>query len=75
MQQDKTPIPDVNDFDPNADPGANRGSDEKRDSDDGGSDEDVPLPPDAEDRESIEEPGPDPPAIEEPSVPPPPPIL
>lgn len=75
MQQDKTPMPDVDDFDSNVDPGANRGIGKKRDSDDGATDEDVPLPPDVKDRESIEEPDPEPAPVEEPFVPPPPPIL
>ena len=68
MQQDKTPMPDVDDFDPNVDPGANRGTGRKRDSnDDGLTDEDVPLPPDVEDRNAIEEPDPTPPAVEDPN--------
>ena len=75
MQQGITPMPDVDDFDPNVDPGANRGLGEKRDSDDSATDEDVPLPPDVEDRESIEEPEPEPSPIEEPFEPPPPPLL
>jgi len=75
MQQGITRMPDVDDFDPNADPGANRGLGEKRDPDDSSTDEDVPLPPDVEDRESIEEPEPEPSPIEEPFEPPPPPLL
>ena len=55
MQQDKTPMPDVDDFDPNSDPGAR---------------DDVPLPPDVEDREPVAEPDPKPPAIEDPRNPP-----
>lgn len=50
MQQDKTPMPDVDDLDQDYDPGANK---------------DVPLPPDVEDRSAIEEPGPPPPAVED----------
>lgn len=75
MQQDKTPTPDVDEFDPNVDPGANRGIGKKRDTEDGVTDEDLPLPPDVADRESIEEPEPEPPAIKEPYAPPPPSIL
>lgn len=71
MQQGITPVPDVDDFDPNADPGGNKGLDEKR----GPDDQDVPLPPDVEERESIEDPRPEPPSIEEPFEPPPKPIL
>lgn len=48
-------MPDVDDFDPNADPGAHN---------------DVPLPPDVEDREPVEEPEPTPPAVEDPRDPP-----
>lgn len=70
MQQGITPMPDVDEFDPNADPGASRGFGRKRDDPDGLTDEDVPLPPDVEDRESIEEPGPDPLPIEDPRNPP-----
>lgn len=70
MQQGITPMPDVDDFDPNVDPGANRGLDDKP-----GRDEDVPLPPDVEDREPVEEPDPTPSPVEEPFVPPPPPLL
>jgi hypothetical protein len=70
MQQDKTPMPDVDDFDPNADPGANRGTGDKPAAGD-----DIPLPPDVEKREPVEEPDPEPNPVEEPFVPPPPPIL
>lgn len=68
MQHGITPMPDGDDFDPNADPGANRGLGEKRDPAD-----DVPLPPDVEDREPVEEPESSP--VEDPFEPPPPPIL
>jgi hypothetical protein len=60
MQQDKTPMPDVDDLDQNIDPGANK---------------DVPLPPDVEKREPVEEPEPEPPAVEEPDETPTRPIL
>lgn len=60
MQQDKTPMPDVDDFDPSIDPGANK---------------DVPLPPDVQDRNPIEEPEPEPPRVEDPIEPPPMPLL
>ena len=50
MQQDKTPMPDVDDLDQGYDPGANK---------------DVPLPPDVKDRNAIEEPEPTPPAVED----------
>ena len=70
MQQGITPMPDVDDFDPNIDPGARSGPMGKRDPSDETTDEDIPLPPDVEERESIEEPGPDPPKIEHPENPP-----
>ncbi len=60
MQQDKTPKPDVDDFDPNVDPGTSR---------------DVPMPPDVERREPVEEPEPTPPAVQEPFEPRPKPFL
>ncbi|HEX6279080.1 MAG TPA: hypothetical protein VFZ49_03605 [Pyrinomonadaceae bacterium] len=65
MQRDKTPMPDVNTFDPNIDPGERP----IRDTNDGLTDEDLPLPPDVKDRESIEEPDPEPPAVENPDKP------
>lgn len=74
MQQGITPMPDVDDFDPNVDPGASRGLGRKSDGGDGLTDEDLP-PPDVEDRESIEDPEPQPSPVEEPFVPPPPPLL
>jgi hypothetical protein len=52
MQQDKTPMPDVDDLDQNIDPGANK---------------DIPLPPDVEDRSPVQEPDPRPPAVEDPN--------
>lgn len=64
MQQGITPMPDVDEFDPNADPGARPGIGRKPDEDD------VPLPPDVEDREPVEEPDPQPPAVEDPRDPP-----
>ena len=75
MQQGITPMPDVDSFDPNMDPGASRVPGKSRGSSDGLTDEDVPLPPDVEDRESIEEQDPQPPSIEEPFEPPPRPLL
>ncbi|MEO5859239.1 MAG: hypothetical protein ABIR33_09855 [Pyrinomonadaceae bacterium] len=60
MQQDKTPTPDVGDLDQNIDPGASK---------------EVPLPPDVKDRETIEEPEPTPPKVEEPDEPAPRPLL
>jgi hypothetical protein len=71
MQQGITPVPDVDDFDPNVDPGGNKGLDEKREAED----QDVPLPPDVTDREPVEDPRPEPPPVEEPFEPPPKPIL
>lgn len=65
MQQGITPMPDVDDFDPNADPGANRGLGR----------DDAPLPPDVEDREPVEEPIPEPSPIDDPFEPPPKPLL
>ncbi|MDI1242016.1 MAG: hypothetical protein PSX80_08870 [bacterium] len=53
MQQDKTPMPDVDDLDQDYDPGASK---------------DVPLPPDVEDRNAIEEPDPTPPAVKDPNT-------
>lgn len=53
-------MPDVDDFDPSIDPGANK---------------DVPLPPDVQDRNPIEEPEPEPPRVEDPIEPPPMPLL
>lgn len=63
MEQDKTPMPDVDDFDPNIDPGANRGIGKKPD-------DNVSLPPDVEDREPVEEPDPEPLPVEDPRDPP-----
>ena len=70
MQQGITPMPEVDDFDPNADPGANKGLGKKREPED-----DVPLPPDVEDRKPVEEPEPEPSPVEEPFEPPPKPLL
>jgi len=70
MQQGITPTPDVDSFDPNIDPGASRTPGKSRDSSDGLTDEDIPIPQDVEDRESIEEPNPEPSLIEEPFEPP-----
>ena len=75
MQQGITPMPDVDDFDPNVDPGANRGLGSKRDTSDGLTDEDIPLPPDVKHRESIEEAIPEPSPIDEPFEPPPKPLV
>ena len=66
MQQDKTPTPDVNTFDPNEDLGERPAPH----SSDGSTDEDLPLPPDVLERESIEEPGGEPPKVEDPTNPP-----
>lgn len=63
MQQGITPMPDVDVFDPNADPGGRQEIGEK-------TTDDIPLPPDVEDREPIEEPEPQPPAVEDPRDPP-----
>ena len=60
MQQDKTPTPNVDEFDPNVDPGASK---------------DVPLPPDVEDRAPIEETNPESRPAKDPIEPPPMPLL
>ena len=75
MQQGITPMPDVDDFDPNADPGAYRGLGDKRVPNDDSADDGIPQPPDVEKREPIEEPEPEPSPVEEPFEPPPKPIL
>jgi hypothetical protein len=64
------PMPDVDDFDPNADPGASRGLGDKQSDGNDSADEDVPLPPDVRDREPVEEPGPEPVPVEDPRDPP-----
>ena len=63
-------MPEVDDFDPNADPGATKGLGKKQEPED-----DVPLPPDVEDREPVEEPEPEPSPVEDPFEPPPKPLL
>jgi len=69
MQQNKTPMPDLDTFDPNIDPGASRDPGVKRDDAEGVTDEDLPLPPDVRDRESIEEPDPEPAPFRDPNKP------
>lgn len=69
MQQDKTPMPEVDKFDPDIDRGAGRGPGWDQTNDDGVSEDEIPLPPDVEDRESIEEPDPKPVPIEDPERP------
>jgi hypothetical protein len=56
-------MPDVDDFDPNADQGASNIFDKKP------ADE-LPLPPDVKDREPIGEPEPESPPVEDPRDPP-----
>ena len=71
MQQGITPMKDVDEFDPNVDPAGNEGLGRKQDETDGPRDEDLPLPPDVEDREPIEEPDVDPPQVRDPRGEPP----
>lgn len=55
MQQDRTPTPDVDTFDPDIDPGNSKKPNPRRE-DESYTDEDLPLPPDVEKREPVREP-------------------
>jgi len=55
MQQDRTPTPDVDTFGPDIDPGNGKQPNPRRE-DESFTDQDLPLPPDVEKRQPVQEP-------------------